>query len=258
MQKKNYSKMNDKPIADSLIIENHLTDEQVALCVEFMLKRREEIDLQDDLKVHLQECDSCTERVIGLFEDVINEPAVLNNDAFTLENKKKTIAITKMFVRLSAAAILLILIATGAWFILVPTDSEKLFVKNFEPYPNIITIKSQSDQKLSMAFLLYEIRVWDSAILLFKSFADDTIDNPDVFFYLGNAYLAKGEPDQAIFWLNKSADISNKYSDQIKWYLALAYLIKRELITSEQYLEMLISSENFYKGRAEKLIRQIR
>lgn len=258
MQKKNYSKVNYNSIKDSLIIEIHLTDEQVALCVEVMLNKREEIDLPDDVKVHLQDCESCSERVIGLFEDIKNEPSIINKDTYTKENRKKSFAFNKMFVRLSVAAVLLILIATGAWFFLAPPDSNTLIVRNFEPYPNIITAKSQTDKELSRAFLLYEIRDWDSAIFLFKFFADDTANNPDVSFYLGNAYLAKGEPDQAIFWLNKTAEISNKYEDQTGWYLALAYLMKKEYTTSELYLEKLILKENYYKERATKLLRQIR
>lgn len=238
--------------------DHHLTDEQVALCVEVMLKRIQESELSDQVKLHLQECDACNERVSGLYMDVKDEKEISDLIPAAGISSRKFLSIPVKFYRYGIAAVFLLFIVTGSYFIFRSPSPEKIFNQYFEPYPNIITVKSEGSNDLSQAMLYYETHDWDSAIvLLLKNFTVPK-ENPDICFYLGNAFLAKGETEQAVYWFNSALEAGTKYRNQVSWYLSLAYLRNNEMNSAKLYLEELRNENNFYRERADQLLKKIK
>ncbi|HPE33770.1 MAG TPA: tetratricopeptide repeat protein [Bacteroidales bacterium] len=237
---------------------HHLTDEVVARCAEAMITNIFPDNLPDEVITHLTACESCNERVIKLYEDVKDEPEIVQSIVLKHQSvNKSSTSFIKIF-RYAAAAILLILIAGGSYFFLRPASTEKLFFRYFEAYPNIKTVKSGEAGTMSKALLYYEVKDFDSAILLMNDILLREKNNAEIMFYLANAYLAEGESENAILWLKKSAAENSDFSDQINWYLALAYLQQNDTKTARSHLEMLAGKNNFYREKACKLIRQLR
>jgi tetratricopeptide (TPR) repeat protein len=235
----------------------HLTDEAVALCVEAMMSAKGENKLPGNIKTHLMECSICNDRVIDLYSDIKDEPDIIQRIKVQTGSTKKNILFSKHWLKY-AAAVLLVLIALGSYFIFHWSPTGDLFQKYFEPYPNILAMKGDVKTELSTALLYYEVRDWDSAILLFQKVLTNDQNNYSAMFYLGNALLANGKSDQAIYWLDKAYASDLNLSNQIKWYLALAHLAEGDRSNALNHLNSLIESDNFYRSKAKKLLKQIR
>jgi tetratricopeptide (TPR) repeat protein len=236
----------------------HLTDEAIALCVEAMMSSAGKNKLPENIKTHLTQCDICNDRVIDLYRDVKDEPEVIRRIQIQSGRAKKNILFSSFSYKYSIAAVVLVLVAVGSYLLFQPPSAEKLFRENFEPYPNILAMKSEVKNDLSTALLYYELKDWDSAILLFQNVLKNEQTNSGAMFYLGNAYLAKGDSDKAIYWLRKTYDVESGLSDQINWYLALAYLQNKDTKTARSHLENLTEKENFYSEKARKLLKKLR
>lgn len=237
---------------------DHLTDEGVALSVEVMIGVKKENKLPENIKTHLTECATCNDRVIDLYRDVKDESEVILRLNSQSDSIRKTIPFSHYLYKYSAAAILLVLVAVASFFLSQPPSTGDLFQKHFEPYPNILAMKSDLKNDLSKALLYYELKDWDSAILLFQNVLINDQTNSSAMFYLGNTYLAKGNSDQAIYWLGKASANDSKFNDQVNWYLALAYLAEGDRSNARNYLNNLTDSKSFYQKRAKKLLKQIR
>jgi tetratricopeptide (TPR) repeat protein len=189
---------------------------------------------------------------------VKDAPEILERVTAPPVSDKSVFFSSRRILKFAAAAILLILVAAGSYFMLRAPSSEKLFTSNFEPYPNMITTKSNVINEKAVAMLYYELNDWDSAIILLNQYLTKKSYTPDVMFYLGNAYLAKGDSEQAIRWLKEASTMSSGFDDQINWYLALAYLRQDDQGSARVYLETLCQKDDFYQLKAEKLLKKIR
>lgn len=235
----------------------HLTDEAVAMCAEAMMSNGLPGRLPGCVKTHLIECEFCAERVIGLYQDIKDEPEVIHSiKKHHLKAGKARISLHNLVKY--AAAVLLLLIAAGSYFLLRPVSGEKLFKASFEPYPNIITLKSAANFHLSLAMLHYELRDWDSAIVLFHRYLEDEQYLPEALFYLGISYLANNQSDQAISWLKKANDENSRFSNHIQWYIALAHLNNNDKQSARNKLESVSREENFYRSKAKNLLKRLR
>lgn len=235
----------------------HLTDEAVAMSVEAMMHEQLLRELPDVVSNHLSDCEICNDRVTGLYLDVKDEPEILQRIAAPAVPKKSHF-FTKKIYNFAAAAILLVFVAAGSYFFLRAPSSTKLFESNFEPYPNMITVKSNVVNEKARAMLCYEVKDWDSAIVLLNQFLINKSHTPDVMFYLGNAYLAKGQSDQAIRWFKEASTKSSGFDEQISWYLALSYLHQDNQDSARVYLEMLNKNDRFYQSKTSKLLKKLR
>lgn len=236
----------------------HLTDEAVAMCVEAMMREQLLGELPDVVSSHLNECEVCNDRVTGLYMDVKDEPEILERITAPTHSEKPGFCINRKIYTYGVAAILLVFVAAGSYFMLQAPSSEKLFERNFAPYPNMITVKSNVVNDKAKAMLCYEVEDWDSAIVLFHQFLINKSYTPDVMFYLGNAYLAKGESEQAIHWFKEASTKSSGFDEQINWYLALAYLHKDDQDSARVYLEMLSNNDGFYEAKTSNLLKKLR
>jgi tetratricopeptide (TPR) repeat protein len=81
---------------------------------------------------------------------------------------------------------------------------------------------------------------------------------PMIAFYLGISYLASGNPDAAVEQLSKITAQESAYSEEGHWFLAKAYLRKRDFNAARKELQAVQSLHGAYAGAAQDLLNQIR
>jgi len=155
----------------------------------------------------------------------------------------------------AAAAACLALLVTA--FLLLQTSKqshEKLFMKFFQPYPNLITTRAQNGSDFQPAMEYYNKGVYDSALIIFKQ--KESLEVQELF-YKSICLLATERPNEAITSFEKLVEADSKFIQQTTWYIALAHLKNNN--TEKALSELSKISPNDYKyGQAVKLIKEIK
>lgn len=135
------------------------------------------------------------------------------------------------------AASFVLLTALGFWSVqnrFFPSN-EALYREHFEPLRNKvmpITRGSYVQTIAYRAFAAYESAEYHKAISLFSSVKDPKQDH--ILFYKAMCYLSLDKNEEAIDILlplatnNRSEGAAGDYSEEARWYLALAYLHQGE------------------------------
>src|SRR5438067_6863386 len=82
-------------------------------------------------------------------------------------------------------------------------------------------------------------------------------ERPITAFYLGISYLASGNADAAIGPLAKVTATDNPYSEEGHWFLAKAYLKKRDFRSARTELQAVESLHGAHESSAKDLLKQI-
>ncbi len=169
---------------------------------------------------------------------------------------------------LSIAATICLLLYAGLGIMsnnTVPASGD-LFQEYHSPLPVAIPDKgikrdlmtAEIQDYLSEAFRLYESGSYDAANELFHRVERDGTSSPEVLFYHGLSLLASGRTDLSIEKLSpllkQLADPA--YSENLHWYLALAYVKSEDFQQAIPLLESLQNSR-FYQHKAANLIQAI-
>lgn len=151
-----------------------------------------------------------------------------------------------------AASIILIL---TFFFILSNSGNEKnLFQQYFSPFPDYITSReSKADGSWEKGMQFYTNRDYTKAIDHFKKSNIPNEHEADLLFYKGVSYLAVGNSQEAMNTFSELEIKSDKYKEQIKWYVALAYLSSNEKSSAILALKTINKGEYEY-GRAQELL----
>ena len=189
-------------------------------------------------------------------------------DLFDQPAQKKTeksdVKVRKISYRKLISIAAIILIITVPTLLLLNTQKmspEELYQSYFEVYPNVAApiVRSESPKtSLEQAMGIYEQKDYKGAIDKLQNIKVETKDKEAVGFYLGMAYLANGNTNQAIEKFQKLQQQSlTTYQDQTTWYLALAFLSNKELEKSKAQLIKLSKKDSFYKKKATKLLKSL-
>jgi len=239
----------------------HLSHQAIAMCAEGMTNGVKQLLITDDVKNHLAGCSICQEKIIALYHVIADEPEIMDTIAksgnITLRNSFFFRAKKGSFIFLSLAAFILLLVALNTFLFKSSLTPEQLFDKHFSPYQNLITVKGAGDYSLSRAMLFYDVKDYDSAVILFKAVIAGYSNQAETMFYLGNAYLALHEADSGIVWLEKSLAANTKFSNAAQWYLSLAYLKSRDVESAKTLLKKIQDNGGFYSKKADKLLDEI-
>lgn len=158
--------------------------------------------------------------------------------------------------KFAIAASIAVLIGVGSLFFLKGTSGKELYADNFEAYPNVIapiTRSNEPTRKGDQYFVAYEKGEYSSAIAGFqKQLKED--DNHDIRFYLGMAFLNKGEKNKALNELQKIDNEKTGFYPQSLWYQALIYLEKEDFVTARSRLNELKNINTIYKKKEVKEI----
>lgn len=138
-----------------------------------------------------------------------------------------------------------------------PTENERLFAENFEPYRNIVNPVVRGSDNLSeedQAFQAYEQQDYQRAVQLFQTLRQ-TNEEDYILLYLGNSYLALDNTDKAIEYFKLIE--TDSLLPQTQWYLALAYLKADNKADAIHHLAVLKYSQDFKAEESAEILEKI-
>ncbi|NER18692.1 tetratricopeptide repeat protein [Spongiivirga citrea] len=133
----------------------------------------------------------------------------------------------------------------------IQPDGTSLYDEYYEMYPNTVYSITRSGGEESIersAFEAYEGGDYPGAINYFNQLKEDK-DAKNIDFYIGQAYLANSEYENAILAFNKVVKTHEEFTQESRWYLALSYL-KQEDVNNAKKILTEIEQKNTYKKEA--------
>ncbi len=163
-------------------------------------------------------------------------------------------------VRAIAASVVLV-IASWVAFGPNPMTNQEIVATFFEPYQNTNSNTRGGNEEITSedltmkAFAAYDLEKYETAIPLFIEASEGNVDQSMNAFFLGNAYLAVGDGENAIvsfkFVLNEEKGLAGI----AEYFLALSYL---QAENAEQAKISLINvrdhAEKFYSDKAMQIL----
>ena len=189
------------------------------------------------------------------FESGINSSTPKSNNS----SSKKLIYSWK---NLGVAASILLFFTFGFQYYISNKNANDLFTNNFYKYPNTLhpNLKSNNTNENSneiKAFRAYDLDNDNKAIELFENSIEKNNDE-NIYFYLGQSYLSIGKADKAIKSFKKSLESNEKYIEEIEWYLALAFIKKKDFESAKYHLNTVIKNNSYKNSTAKKLLKEIK
>lgn len=248
----------------------HLNDETIALFAKRIMTNDESIEIPSSVIAHFEECEDCKTEILDFVEviaDSFDYVTPLLKNQIESEPKKshqekvkpkiRQIILSRTFRICSLAAILLVFMAVS-WFVRHQVSPERLFGQYFSPYKNVITIKGTNDKKLAEGMLLYDLKMYDSAIVVFtEAFMIDSL-NRDIKFYLANSLLASEMADEAVpLFYQLQQEKNGKYNIPSNWFLGLSYLKMNEIDRASLVFKEIAEQKNSYSDKAKQILRKL-
>lgn len=128
------------------------------------------------------------------------------------------------FTKLVAAAA--ILIAAGSFWYFSESSNTNLYSKFYTPDPGLPTTMSTTDDfTFYDAMVNYKRKDYMLALSKWESLLKNKPENDTLNYFIGSAYLAKGDENQAIpYLLLVSQNEKSIFKNEAFYYLGLAYL----------------------------------
>src|SRR5690606_11842510 len=140
--------------------------------------------------------------------------------------------------------------------------SEKLYAQYMEPYPNVISPKVRGelagDKMMSEALARYDKQAYKEAAALFEQIHDE-YPNDQTAFYLAICHLMLDNPKEAILLLNSGEwhDTSTPTSNVVNWYLGLAFLQKGDSKQAISHFKPVAASNDSLSDSAKKIVKEL-
>jgi len=177
-----------------------------------------------------------------LLRDAVQEEQLrdrLNDFHSSLESARDTatqrsgkVVLFRPWMRYAAVACVAILISWGGFTFLKEStnnnlnENEQLFASHFKPDPGLpTTMSTYSNYKFYEAMVDYKRGKYNIAISKWRKLRKDNTENDTLNYFLGVAYLAEGQPQMAISFLQNSTQIiESNFRSEAYYYLGLAHL----------------------------------
>lgn len=139
----------------------------------------------------------------------------------------------RIFLKIAIAAA--IIVGLGLFWYSSSSSNEKLYSKYFTPDPGLPTTMSTSDNYVFYDGMVnYKQGQYDTAISKWKKLQPETT-NDTITYFLGVAYLADNNPEQAISYLDETTQHKESvFLEDAYYYLGLAYLKSDETEAAHQ------------------------
>jgi len=160
-----------------------------------------------------------------------------------------------------AAAAVLFIVASCLWlFIPASTDSQSLFVANYEPYELNQNVRDfQQDQNLLRGAELYRDKNYNESLPILEKVSEDNTSS-SITMAIAISQHENGETKKAISILQKIIDADDPFlSDLAHWYSALFYLQLDQKENAITHLSILTdSAQNDKYEEAKQLLEKLR
>ena len=130
-------------------------------------------------------------------------------------------------------------------------SGQELFSEYYQQYPNLISLRNDDASSFVKGMKFYTAAQYDEAIPLLESAS--VAEEADRQFYLGLSHLSLQQTDKALGYLQPLNTDSNKYHQQVTWYLALAYLQAGQKARAIDQLRSIKANEYQYQSAVKLL-----
>jgi len=141
------------------------------------------------------------------------------------------------------------------------TSTEKLFAANFQPYPDLISQRSETTSNVMLleAMSYYKNKEYENASVLFTEllsgqFKTDTL----LMLYNGISILGANHPDSAINRFDILINNNNRFSETAKWYKALALIETKRIEEAKKLLTSIVDSKSYNFIKAKEIIKELK
>ncbi len=136
------------------------------------------------------------------------------------------------------AASLLVLISVCGWALLDRNSADRVFATNFKPDPGLpTTMGAYSNYDFYYGMVNYKRKEYAEAISKWEPLYAANAQNDTLTYFLGVANLANGNSRQAEKYLQLAKkDTGSIFSEEIRFYLALALLKKHNIAEAKTVL----------------------
>jgi tetratricopeptide (TPR) repeat protein len=208
------------------------------------------------------------DREVTDYSQIINHIQTTNEKNFIntlkgwdieIENRHEAKVIPLRTILSIAASVLLLAVAGVYLFRNIQPDHELLFQEYFQPYENVISERSGKNDNQQRGMELYDQKKYDEAIIQLKLAVNEDSDNPSLKCYLGIAYLAGGNTQEAktIFEAMVHND-HQLFREVAEWNLALTYLKLNNEVMLKKTLEGIVGQKDHqYREQAAALLQQL-
>ncbi len=188
----------------------------------------------------------------------------LREETRRVDNGKRVFRFSRPW-HYAASAALALLVAIGLATVLGrPLSNNDLFVKYMKPYELVLTNRSVESEVIQLwmnkaqdKFLKGE---FDAAIGCFEEVLEINSGKVEADFYMGVSYMEidqHGDASKSFTRVIEHND--NLYIQKAEWYLAGCLLAMDKTDRARRQLAMIASSSNhFYKGDAEKILKRMK
>ena len=179
-------------------------------------------------------------------------------------HKKVAVPMAKvrpMWYRYAVAAVIVLLIAAGIWYVLQPKNNEQLFAAYYQPYEISLTDRGEGNlEKIKKAEDAYLNKDYATALDLLEGLINEQEYNSQLHLATGIAYLEENKFEKAIGQFNIIIEKKDVFlKDQAVWYSALTLLKCNKEKEAETFLELLAGDEGADKhSDAKKLLEDLK
>jgi len=200
-----------------------------------------EHQLQSD--VALQQAVKTQELLLSGIDDFGNEQLKARLQRISADRKQRTAPQPRLFIRrmIAAAAVFLLLLAVGWWWQSSSLTPDQHYANHFEPYS--LTFNSRTnDADLSLAQFeqLYRGKKYSQLTEEAGTYLSQNPKNYPLQLAVGISYMELEKYQEALPYFDTIINANDPFfSDQARWYKALAYLKTKQPEKSKALLEKL-------------------
>ncbi len=175
------------------------------------------------------------------------------------DQRRKHMVKTRRIKFISGIAAILVIGIFSTFFLnSIKQNPIKIYEKYYQPYPNIITPLSRSDENENSPYYQYEKGSFQSALIGFQALIKDNPGDDSALFYAALSYMELSDFNNAIEYLKKvPAKNQSKFTQPATWYLSLAYIHSNNTDLAIEYLNKLAEGNDVYGKRAKSILKKI-
>lgn len=175
-------------------------------------------------------------------------------------NEKDTIKVFSLRKLMPYAAVFLVVISIGLFFILnQKNESNQLYASYFEPYPNIEVSNLRANTKKTLenqAFTVYDLEDYKLAQTLFTKLLENN-SKDYLHFYNGMCLMQLENFDFALEELNTIKATNSKYYEKALWFKALIFIKLNKKEDAKKLLNELVTNLSFKNKEAKQLLSKL-
>jgi len=136
------------------------------------------------------------------------------------------------------------------------SDSGELYDEYYQLYPNTVYSITRSGGEASIersAFEAYEGGDYTKAIDFFKQ-QESRGELKNLHFYLGQAYLANDQGEEAISSFKKVIDVNEDFTQEATWYLGLSYLKSDKIELAKTVFKEIVTEDSYKAEDAQAIL----